>query len=152
MANITWSNIKDDFNSWDELKNSNITWNDFNKETVEIYKAIQEKKLIVPEKFKTRIDNLCRETINTYNKYSDKKYVEQEKQKLSLYEKISIIFLVLSSISDFAFNLINVVEPHKEETNINITINDEKALKDDTDQLKEKLYQILEDINNDQEK
>lgn len=142
MANITWNDIKNTFSSWEELSNSGLTWGDLTKSDIELLQLVKENNLNVPDKFVERINELFEETINTYNKYSKTKYVKED--KLSLYEKISIIITLFTFLSGCGSQYLHDNQPQKQE--INITITDNGTLDDDTNHLKENIDQIAKEI------
>ena len=118
MANIKWDDIKHSFNSWEELSNSGLTFDNLNKDTFELTKTIYENDLKIPDKFKKRLEELCKESIDTYNKYSSNKITL--KKELSIYELISLILAIIQLLMSLnsALSLQN-----KAENSININVN-----------------------------
>ncbi len=124
MNKITWNDLKY-FNSWDNLYNSKLTWQDLNKDCSELLNLIIDNNLPIPPKFLDRIEEIYNLSILAYDKHSpDKGHIKEDKTIIDKIKTIGIVITILAeiiNISNSTLELIDKIKNDKEqiETQIN---------------------------------
>lgn len=130
MKKLTWNDLKNSGLTWSLLNDAGLTWNDLLKDPDDLLIYIKDNNCNVTQLFQSKLDELVNRSIKIYKTYSDLNEDIHQKNKMSNFEKISLIIMILTTILT-AIPIVEELDSRDTSNNVDITIDIQNNIKTD---------------------